>query len=106
MGGVIFLLLLVLGALWFIRRRRRLRLPASAEFRDYSDESTALGSYSITHGQAGHMALQPEVEQGQRADAGGNDEQPPPFSPGEYTDPLFEKLRQTRQANKELGLAS
>ena len=99
-GAILLLLLLAFGAIWFVRRRRRSRLPASAEFRDYGTQPAALGSYSAANSYSSHTPL--NREKGAMHDDG---DEPPPFSPGSYTDPLFEKLRQTREANKDFGLA-
>ncbi|KAI5124341.1 hypothetical protein M0805_008948 [Coniferiporia weirii] len=88
-GGLAFLLLLALAVVFFLRRRRRNRTPASAEFRDYAGrKGQLLGSYTAA-----------------RQDSSELLDDPPPFTHGDYSDPLFEKLHQTRQAHANYGVA-
>ncbi|KAL5533210.1 hypothetical protein ACEPAF_4986 [Sanghuangporus sanghuang] len=113
LGGLVFILLLILGTIIFLRRRRRKRTPASAEFRDrYIPRSTALPP-PLRHplaAQTSRESLDPDGD-GDGADGFAEmryhpSEPPPPFTKGSFNDPLFEKIYETQQKNVEYGLAN
>ncbi|KAL5490223.1 hypothetical protein ACEPAI_5056 [Sanghuangporus weigelae] len=113
LGGLVFVLLLILGAILFLRRRRRKRTPASAEFRDrYIPRSTAPPP-PLRHplaAQTSRESLDPDGD-GDGADDFAEmryhpSEPPPPFTKGSFSDPLFEKIYETQQKNLKYGLAS
>ncbi|EJD05747.1 uncharacterized protein FOMMEDRAFT_17979 [Fomitiporia mediterranea MF3/22] len=91
-GGLILILLFILGTILFLRRRRQKRTPASAEFRDrYIPRS-----HVVTP-----LAMQGSSEY--LDDRDPPDAPPPPFTQGDYSDPLFEKIAETRQAHMQYG---
>jgi len=81
-----------------------MRVPSSAEFRGYDSQPAALGSYNVVGSSSSKAPLKMGTGSMGRSYF-EIDEQPPPFTSGGYTDPLFEKMRQTRQANQDYGLA-
>ena len=103
-GGVIgALALLALSALAFLclRRRRRHRnrdIPPSAEFmRIARGDSPSLlplqhDEYAAEGGSAVPLARQSSLE---------DDERPPAFTPGNYRDPVLEKVQQSAQMREQ-----
>lgn len=81
---------------------------------DHHDGENGAGGADGDGGDAA-IVVGKAITTGSEGEVGGNvangdrdadDENPPPFSPGKFKDPLFEKLRQTRQANEKYGLVS
>ncbi|TBU65980.1 hypothetical protein BD310DRAFT_837388 [Dichomitus squalens] len=106
-GGVIggLLLIALLGALvFFIRRRRRMaRIPPSAEFM-YMTRGGAGGPEpafvsfdpdgSATPAKLAPLARQSSIE---------DDERPPAFTPGSYSDPILEKVHASAAMRDQYG---
>ncbi|KAI0709059.1 hypothetical protein C8Q76DRAFT_98019 [Earliella scabrosa] len=105
-GGVVLLALLV-GLLLFLRRRRRTHTAPSAEFMHIARRGS--GSSSSSGGGGGSPALSAKrASQGtmrslslssmplalarQGSLSLDDDERPPPFTPGNYRDPVYEKV--------------
>lgn len=97
-GGLILLLILGLGTLWFIRKRRRSRIPASAQFREIGTQDAAPGPYMNSYSSrdplhADMTAISPE------------DEHPPSFYRGSFAGTLYEKGYHGRKSGKDFGVA-
>ena len=101
LGGVALVVLAVLAFLFIRRRRRRSRaadVAPSAEFMRMAREGTP--SFVAFHDSSGGDSVDfsgtprshtPLVHQG-LLDA---HEHPPPFTPGSYTDPVYEKVQES-----------
>ena len=104
-GGLIFLALLALGIFLFLRRRKRKRTPASAEFRD-----RASPWITFTGAQEPEFGPSPSQEylnarRYRDGDGDGNDGPPPPFAPGDFNQPVFEKVEDEKQMYPTYGNA-
>lgn len=76
-GAFIFLCLLILGLCVFLKHRRRKRTPPSAEFREYAARYEA-----AAHGSNDDLSVPP-----------------PPFTRGNFNDPIIEKFETSQRAN-------
>ncbi|KZT69030.1 hypothetical protein DAEQUDRAFT_727217 [Daedalea quercina L-15889] len=84
-GGVVgglLCLLLFLGALWFRGRQRRCKVAPSAEFMGKGGICTPPEAFAPRHTFLHDTSLEPG-------------DPPPPFTPGLYTDQIFEKMQET-----------
>ena len=107
-GGVVLLALLV-GLFLFLRRRRRTHAAPSAEFMHIARRGSGSSSSSGGGGGGGSPALSAKrASQGtmrslslssmplalarQGSLSLDDDERPPPFTPGNYRDPVYEKV--------------
>ena len=92
LGALAFIALIALAALFFVRRRRmRASRPApSAEFmRMARDPAFA----SLRDDDAGTTSGVPLARQVSLED----DERPPAFTPGNYRDPVYEKVQESAE---------
>lgn len=97
-GGFALFLLIAIGTILLRRRLRARRTAPSAEFMDIARGATpgrtpTPGFVRVegTTTPSGDRFL-PLARQGSLADD-GDDDRPPMFTPGAYTDPVFEKVR-------------
>lgn len=88
-GGIAFLLVALIALIYYRRRRRRKHTPPSAEFREYVAQNEHL------------FTVAPRI-----TDSDDGEHEPlPPFSHGDFSDPVYEKLNESRDANIAYGMA-
>ncbi|TBU32358.1 hypothetical protein BD311DRAFT_775429 [Dichomitus squalens] len=103
-GGLLFIAFLVALAFFIRRRRRRARIPPSAEFMHMAREGAEGPELAFVSfdpdGRATPARLIPLARQSSIED----DERPPAFTPGSYSDPILEKVHASAAMRDQYGV--